>query len=489
MLSLYRLLKGRIAKLGEYYRTSDFGAILRHSKNYFTGALSVAALQVIALSVFTRLLSVEEYGIFQVTKTCYRVAIVIIPLNFYGAVSRYYYEEHSDYRDFFATSLSGAYFFALSFIIFILIFSTQVTKLLGLPHSLLPWLCAWTFLGIIFQTYLQIAIATKRSASLAIVQTLREGAGLLFGVLFVLFLTSNRYRGVIIGKAVAEGALALALLPFLFRWLKWRPKKQHFHFIMIFALPLLLHQLSHIILGQIDRLIINKLSGPSDAGLYSLAYNIGMIVSMASAATSKALVPDWFRLMKRKDYVRVDNAVDKVFRLNLIIAFGAILFSREMGSIIAGQEFRASLGLVPIIITGYVFHTIFQAYGRNISLSKKMIYLLLIGILASTLNVFLNIWLIPKSGYSAAAYTTAISFIFMGLSSWFVARIILDQRVTEIAIFFKPCAAYFVGVFGYYALLHFDLNAFVEMPCKLALFIAFGIIIGNKFDLIKIRDS
>ena len=71
---------------------SDHKALLKHSGNYLFAIIASKALAFISLPVYTYLLTVEEYGVYNVFISTVGIATIILTLNTEVAVSRYYYD-------------------------------------------------------------------------------------------------------------------------------------------------------------------------------------------------------------------------------------------------------------------------------------------------------------------------------------------------------------------------------------------------------------
>ena len=60
------------------------------------------------------------------------------------------------------------------------------------------------------------------------------------------------------------------------------------------SLPLIIHTLAKNILDVSDRLMITKLCGESEAGIYGTVYNISLMATIAWTAINSAMVPTIF---------------------------------------------------------------------------------------------------------------------------------------------------------------------------------------------------
>ncbi len=73
-------------------KNSDTFEVLGHSNNYFISGVAIKALGFISIPIFTCFFTQEDYGIVAFFTSYVGIITVILSLNSYTAVSRYYYK-------------------------------------------------------------------------------------------------------------------------------------------------------------------------------------------------------------------------------------------------------------------------------------------------------------------------------------------------------------------------------------------------------------
>jgi len=111
---------------------------------------------------------------------------------------------------------------------------------------------------------------------------------------------------------------------------------------------------------------------------------------------------------------------------------------------------------------------------------KKTIYVSIVSLSAGNLNVVLNIIFIPKYEYISAAYTTLISYLFMFVMAWIMAKYILKLRVSPLWLFWKPTLIMFGFITLTYFLGNLSINIMIFIFIKIILLFLFSIIVFNK---------
>lgn len=458
-----------------------FFSTLLHLKNYVSADLATKALGFISIPVLTRLLQTGEYGIINLFNSYISIFIILFTLNTHSSVSRYYYEGKEDLKEFFGTTvLFSLAIFAVISLVFLLL-RNSILSIMDLPSSVYYFFIPITLIEIMNVLFMQIHLPQKKSRAIALVNVLRAYSRFGLGVLIIILLQEQKYLGMIIAHAGVGLGFAVYFWIALKPYFKTAFRKEHLKYIAGYSFPLIPYALSGIILAQFDRIMINSFKGNSDAGLYSFAYNIGMLLSIFVGAVNSSFVPDYFEYMKQGRYKEHDRDVDRFMRLIVWVGVGLILFGKEIGMILARENYHQALHVIPLVVMGYLFFAVFSVYSRNIGYAKKTVYSSLILLISSTANVVLNALYIPRYGYIAAAYTTLVSYVLMAGLSWVVSRFILKTHSTPLGQVLLPLVmgAPFIAVF--YWLEGMDISFWLRVGMKFLSLLVLGGVVFFKY--------
>jgi|GEM_PF-1245384 len=425
----------------------ELRSLLRHAKNYLTGDVVTGLCALASIAIFTNLVAPAEYGIYQVALSYIGIGTVVLTLNFHGAVSRYICDAQEDSKAFVGTSIVGA----IAILLFALLSGWPargwIATRLDLTVTLIGMIMGFILIRMLKSVYLGICIATQRSRQSATTQAIQAVLVLSGAFASVVHLDGRPAHCLLLGALVGEFIALCIMLPLLRSFFVWAPRAAHLRFIGSFAVPLMPYALSSIVLSQIDRVMIQQQLDAAAAGLYSLAYNIGTVVSMVALSLTRALTPDWFSFMQKKQYGRVDHLIDRMFKITLIVSLLGAYFGPTAAALITAGPYQEALPIVPIIIVGCLFQIINGIYARPISYANRVILIAAIGIFTSLVNVALNYVLIPRYGYVAGAYTTVVSFALMSFLTWFAANFLLkQQRLSPFSILGKPMAVFAIFI-------------------------------------------
>ncbi len=460
---------------------SNYFQILKHSGNYFFADVAIKAIGFVSIPIFTRLLTEEEYGILSVFYAYVPIFVVLLSLSTYNSVSRYYYENKDDFKEFLGTNL-----ILLGVILSIttsiyLLFSEKIYGFLKIPYPLPLLIVFVSIFSIIYSIYLQTLYPERQSKKVAITSISYSYTGLIIGIFLTLILPENRYMGRIIGSLVTGLVFSVYFFYLLSPKMNLSFRKKHIIYIFSYTLPLLVSSLSDQILSQFDRIMINSIIDSKAAGFYSIGYNIGMLTLLVISAVQMSIGPDFFRYMKDSNFQKLDKLVDRMFSFVFIFGLGLILFGENILFFLSDPKFYAGVAVIPPVVAGYVFYGLFAYYSSYISYIKKNIYLTITTLIAGLTNIILNIIYIPKFGFVAAAYTTLVSYFILFFSLWLIEKYLLKLKITSIIIFIKKLFLFYAMLGLFYALIYLiKIDFIVSFILKIMIFVLFTAIIMYK---------
>ena len=442
---------------------SDHKNLLKHSSNYLIANVATKALAFISIPVFTRLLSVEEYGVLNVYISIIMVAPILLTLNTEVAISRYFYDKKDidDFKEFVGCSIN------LVFVVFLLMSTISLTLLpiisekLSLSYMMAVSLIPVSLYKITNSVFCQIYNPIMESKKIAIVSSVQAYLAFILSVIAMYLLPSEKYYGYIIGNILAMFLLGIYLYLQIKPYYIMSFKKRHISYLLNYSIPYLPYSLSGIIILQFGKLIMSDSSGFESAGLYSFASNISLLLLVFIGLVHQAWNPYYFRYMNNNDYSSIDEDYDLIWRFTLILALGLSLFSYEIGFVIGKPEYIASTKLIPFMAVGYVLYQWASVYMRNAGYKKQTIWLGMAVVISGIVNVVASIYLVPWYHDYGAAMAFVLSYFIMLLLTYTINKFILNIYAPSVMKFCIPlgiCIPFFViSIFFIYSYLVFNL--------------------------------
>jgi O-antigen/teichoic acid export membrane protein len=219
-------------------------------------------------------------------------------------------------------------------------------------------------------------------------------------------------------------------------------------FALSFGVPVVFHHFTGIIHSSIDRVILERYVSLHELGIYTLGYQIGMVLSVIVSSFNKTWIPNYYELMQND---LVDRPYHVKRALNFWLPFVGFfcligsLWSSEFLFFMTPTRYHASAKIVPIILFGYVFECLYYFAVNPIFFYKKTKILPFATGSAALLNIGLNFLFIPKYGIMGAAYATVISFAYTALVIYQIGKRLFDpgydlsRIIVLISVLFVGC--------------------------------------------------
>jgi len=175
-----------------------------------------------------------------------------------------------------------------------------------------------------------------------------------------------------------------------------------------------------------DIYLIKIITGnDASTGLYSAALTIALIPYYVMFALTFILFPTISNLTKRKNHYEIRNILEKVilFLFLTLIPASIImsLFPTWLTTIFFGNKFIFSAQLIPLMIGGTIFGTIFFVLASVFNGANMTRIPATITLLAIFGSIGANIYWLPLLGIRATAIIFSATSAFMGLSALFFA--------------------------------------------------------------------
>ena len=418
-------------------------SVFKGASIYTIGQVGTKAFGFFLIPVYTRFLTPADYGIVGYLQVMLQLMATVLMFGFYGAQTRYYYE----FRD--QAQKIGEFLFSINtyLLLILLILCSTLTvfgehlyallKVKDIPfYPYLP-IVIWTaFFQIMSQMVISYYLATKQYKECALLQFLQFAFMVGMILFFVVYLKQGalgKVKGHLFGSALF---FALFYIPYVKKFV-FRFDIMYVKYALAFGVPIVFHLLAGVMHNSIDRVILEKYVSMDQLGIYSLGYQIGMVMNIIVASVNKAWQPNYFDLMSSDTH---DKAYEnrRMFALWMIgigsICLIGMLWTTEFLILLTPKNFHAAAGVVPIIIMGYFFHGMYFFAVSPIFQFKKTKMLPFLTGAAALLNITLNLFLIPAFGIYGAAYATLISFAFQAVLVYIIGRRLFDPDFEKIKI-------------------------------------------------------
>lgn len=404
---------------------------------YTIGNVMVKGINFLAIPIFSRLLTTEEMGLYTVFAAYEAVLFVFIGMALHSSIRSAKYEFEGKIDDF-TSSIMGIYWINLIVALFIsIVFNKILTKLLDLDLVTLVMLVIYSF-GIAVVTLYNARISLdyeyKKYIKVSLASTIGN-VGLSLILIKTIF-NSSRGFGRVLGITISTVLVTAYIIYDLYKRARPTFRKKYWKFGIKYSLPIIPHGISQVLLAQFDRIMINKMIGKSEAGIYGLVGNIKLILAIISDSISEVWMTWFYEKMKNKEIEAVRSRARQLCYFFLIIAIGVMSISPELVLIIGGQKYAVGKYVaIPMILDAFVLF-IYNVIVPSEYFKQKTSFIMWGTMSAAVINIIMNYIFIQKYGFIAAAYTTLFAYI-----CYMILHFVISYRLMRFSIIPVSCIA------------------------------------------------
>ena len=226
--------------------------------------------------------------------------------------------------------------------------------------------------------------------------------------------------------SLLQGALALRLTHVRFDRLR-----RHSAELIKVGIPVAIGGMLVVGYGQIDQVLVFKIAGSEEAGYYAAAYRLfsqSSFVPVSVSTTVFALLAASYAGDSRKFRALLQTSLELLLAVAIGVLALALVYSSEIISLIFGHGFDRAAAALPVLMGAFVLVSVGYLQDLLVIISRQQKRFVIAAALALTLNVGLNIALIPRYGFMAAAWITLVTEVFVVVSRWLIVRSKLPAR-------------------------------------------------------------
>lgn len=413
-------------------------------KNYYSNLniIAKASLWFVAVSIFDkgiavftqpiiyRILTVEENGLFGVYSSWNSVISVLASFNLFGGVFEVYLTKESNNKNKITSSLCLLSIIICFTLFFIFVLRpTTFSKILQLKPAYIYLM----FISIISETILNFWMVSKRfdyeyiKYSVLVVSLFLVKSVLT--ILLSFYISSDRVFGRILGLVLPSFIVSIIIAVKIFTQSGFKNITEYWKKGFLFNLPLIPHYLSTILLASSDRIMIQRLSGLADSGLYYAAYSFSSLALIVFNAINNAYNPFSMKAIKEKNYSELSKKSSNLVFLSVLFSLIMMLIAPEGLYLLGGLKYMESLKIIPVLIFGIFLSALYYIFSNVEFVYEKNKAIFPITLTGAIVNIGLNYLLISKYGYSVAAYTTVIGYLIISVCHYFVSYKIVGKDI------------------------------------------------------------
>lgn len=350
--------------------------ILKDSFIYLIGELFAKSLPFLMLPYLTRRLGPEGFGELSYYLTMLSLVGIFVGLSQEGAVTRYFYFYGKRALN---TVVKAGYLFNIVISLVLLLgcwwFKAEIM--------------AYVVLATMFQSFVNVQLALrqcqKQPLKYIIIQIILSLTNVLFTVAALEYFSQDLVAYRILAIVIANFTtfvIASLILGDLFKdnyRFTWQRLRLGLFYIFSFGLPLILHQSSFFIKGQLDRIFIYQQYSKAELGVYSAGVQIAAVLPIVLMALNKAIVPYYYQGLKDNllTIAKIKKYTLYSLPLSILPAVVGWLLPEQVYLWFLGQSYVGSKYYVVMYLLGFganlpylMLVNYFFYHGKNLMISK-----------------------------------------------------------------------------------------------------------------------
>jgi O-antigen/teichoic acid export membrane protein len=391
----------------------------KHSAIYGMGNVINKALGFFLLPLYTRYLTPADYGDLALLTVTGSVVGILSQFGLGSAMFREVIYQESDLNDVQSTSL---FFLAIESTIligFFILISPLLSNIIFQSQNythLLRLIFVTTYLSVFNVIVMARLRIREQSAIYSGISILRFVIGVGLNIYFIVVVELG-LEGLILANLSLESFFVMVYLVIFLRELRMTFSLPILGRMLKFGSPLIPANISNLAMTSADRYFLQHFSTTTQVGLYSLGYNMGLVLNLIVQAIQLAWPANLFEIAKQSDAEQRFARILTYYTLIVgFIGLGLSVLAREAVIILTTPEFYSAYIVVPLIVLAYLFFGIRNITNTGLTTKNKMQYAPPIIMATTVLNLVLNYLLIPEYGMLGAAWATLISYIILALT-------------------------------------------------------------------------
>jgi len=457
-------MAGDIKKLGKETIIYGISTILARFLNF------------ILLPLYTYYLLPDEYGVVATVFSIIAFFNVIYGLGLNQGYMRYFKEKNS-----LSMTVTSIFFssFILSFILIILSKPISSVFQMSTYSSFIIYAAVILYfdsLSIIPLTDLRMK---HKSLTFVFIKIFFIVLNAILNVIFIKYLKMGG-EGIFIANIISSFSQMFFLGKY-FTYINLKFDMPTFKEMLPYSLPYIPSSMSSVIVQLVDRPIMMMLISSYYVGIYQANFRLSIFINLIISMFDFAWRPF---VMEKMDAPDSKQTFSKVFEyFNFIVLLSWLFLSLFIEDIIKisihnvyliSPNYWSGIGIVPIVMLGYVFNGLYINFMIGAMITKKTYYTMYANIISAILSISLNFLLIPRLGIYGSALSVLISYFFLAVFMYFV-----NQKIYPVKYNLKKFSSLFIFTMIAYGVvkLPFIMNLCNYIQIKMFVFIMYFLIV------------
>jgi len=394
--------------------------LLRTFSLYTVVGFLNAGISFLILPILTHYLSPADYGIISLVNTYVSILMPIVGLSTASFISVEYFNKKLQpyqFQEVFSSVRAIPLLMLIPFTLLFVLGYKVLPPLLELPLQAYWLLLPVAIFALYADDFKSFLVITKRTWLFSFATLGKIFLEIPLTLLLIIY-AHRQWDGRIYAWFITVIIFTLLSVYYYQKWnlFSLKVKKAYIRQAVLFGAPLILHQIGKFVINQADRLFLAKMISVEEMGIYSVGYQVGMVLLIVSTAFTNFFTPFLFEHLNKG----TDEDKLKVVRISylfIIVMFGLLMLltflTPSLFAIFISDRFAGAAKYVFWIGLSYCFWGIYLVFSGYIFYLKKSKVLGYVSVLNVAVNLSCNYFFIRWFGAVGAAYATCLSFFLV----------------------------------------------------------------------------
>jgi len=399
--------------------------VLTNSLIYVAGDIVNKAVPFLMLPILTKYLTPSDYGMIASFTSFVGFLAIFIGLSLHGAVNVAFFKlDRKALRVYIVNTILILGISTMVVFLIVFIFNTAISNRLLLEKE-------WLYIAILvslsqFITLLNTTlwIAEQNPKSYSIYQLTQT---VLITALTILLVVGFGFgwEGQIIAMILGYISFAMISVVFLQKrdYFTFEYSKKDIKNLLKFGIPMIPHQLSGWIRTSGDKILLILMVGSTATGLFSVGYQVAMIMTVLASAFNRAWGPYLYKLLNEEDNQKNKIRIVKftyLYFAAIIVLFVILYFLSELiFKYLLDKKFLDSMEFVIYILLANTFNGMYFMVVSYLFYTNETKKLAKITFSISIIHIMLSYFFIDMYGAIGVAYSGVISMFLIFIWVWY----------------------------------------------------------------------
>ena len=374
----------------------------------------------------TRYLTPTDYGIVATFNVLLAVMVVFVGLSMHGAINVNFFKLNKGELKNYIGNV-----FLILFSSFLLVFTivyilkSNFSFFTKFPENWIPFIVIIALCQSIYAINIGLWQVEQKSLPYGLFQISRTILNISLSLIFVVLLCWG-WQGRLLGTIITSVIFGLLSIFVIYKreYIKFSLNKKYIKDALFFGIPLIPHALGGWIITGIDRIFINSMVGVAATGIYTVGYQVGMIIGLLAHSFNLAWAPFLYEKLKENNHSTKVKIVKFTYLYDvgiILLALGLSFIAPYFLKFFVSENFYFAYKYVLWIALGYAFHGMYLMVVNYIFYVKKTYILAWVTFLSAGVNIILNYFFIKANGAIGAAQATTITFFVQFIMVWILS--------------------------------------------------------------------